>query len=243
MSGAGPTRQARFLWVRQQRFAATLPPPSEALRDPDGLLAVGGDLEPATLLAAYRSGCFPWFGPNDPVLWWSPDPRAVITPGTVHVSRSLRRRVRAGTYRVTFDRAFDAVIAGCAAPRAGAPGTWLTPAMRHAYRALARTGHAHSVETWCGDELVGGLYGLALGRVFFGESMFSHAPDASKVALVALDGHLERRGFVLMDCQVASAHLRSLGAVDMPRGEFLRWLAAHGGPPDPTGPWHADDDL
>jgi leucyl/phenylalanyl-tRNA---protein transferase len=239
----GSADRTAFFWLRAQRFADRLPPPHEALREPEGLLAVGGDLAPDTLIGAYRAGCFPWYGPQDPILWWCPDPRAVIHPGQVHVSRSLQRRVRAGTFRVSFDRAFEAVIAGCAGPRRGAAGTWLTARMRSAYRALAGLGYAHSIEVWADDELVGGLYGLALGRVFFGESMFSRRTDASKVALVALCRRLERRGFALLDCQVASEHLRRMGAVDMPRAEFLRWLAVHAGPPDPTGPWHADDDL
>lgn len=244
MTGAGGrSGRGRFLWLRAQRFADRLPPPEEALRDPEGLLAVGGDLEPDTLIAAYRAGCFPWFGPQDPILWWCPDPRAVLRPGQVHVSRSLRKRLRRGAFRVSFDRAFDAVIAACAAPRRGAAGTWLTAPMRRAYRELARRGYAHSIEVWAGDALAGGLYGVALGRVFFGESMFSWQTDASKVALVALCRHLERHGVVLLDCQVASEHLRRMGAVDMPRAEFLRWLAEYAGPPDPTGPWHADDDL
>lgn len=241
--GQAAVGRGRFLWLRAQRFADSLPPPGEALREPEGLLAVGGDLQPDTLLGAYRAGCFPWFGPQDPILWWCPDPRAVLFPDRVYVSRSLARRLRAGTFTVRFDTAFDAVVAQCAAPRAGADGTWLTPAMRNAYSALHRLGYAHSVEAWEGDTLVGGLYGLALGRVFFGESMFSRRADASKVALAYLCRRLARRGFELIDCQVSSAHLRSLGAVDMPRSEFLRCLAACGGPPDSTGPWHADDDL
>ena len=243
MTTAPGPRRGRFLWLRRQEFRDVLPPASEALRDPEGLLALGGDLAPQTLLRAYAAGIFPWFGPQDPLLWWSPDPRLVLHPAQVHVSRSLGKRLRAGSYRVSFDRAFDAVIEACAGPRAAGTGTWLTPAMRTAYRALATDGYAHSVETWAGDALVGGLYGLALGRVFFGESMFSHAPDASKVALVHLCRRLHARGFVLVDCQVGSAHLRSLGAVDMPRGEFLTCLAGHAQGAAPSGPWHADDDL
>lgn len=240
---AVPASAARFLWLRAQCHGSGLPPPQDALDDPPGLLAVGGDLEPATLLAAYRAGSFPWSGPGEPLLWWSPDPRAVLQPAALHCSRSLRRRLRRGDYTVSFDRAFAQVTAQCAAPRRGAAGTWLTAPMRAAYQRLHALGVAHSAEAWQDGELVGGLYGVALGRVFFGESMFARRPDASKAAFAVLMRRLLAWGFALVDCQVASAHLRTLGAVDMPRAEFLRLLAVHAGPPDRTGPWHADDDL
>ncbi|MEO6696524.1 MAG: leucyl/phenylalanyl-tRNA--protein transferase, partial [Gammaproteobacteria bacterium] len=157
-----------------------------ALREPDGLLALGGDLSPERLLAAYRKGIFPWYNEGQPILWWSPDPRAVLFPSRVKISRSLRKTLRQGRYRITLDQAFRSVIEGCAAPRNGVPGTWISRAMMEAYTELHERGYAHSVEAWRDGQLVGGLYGVALGRVFFGESMFSRSPDASKVALASL---------------------------------------------------------
>jgi len=184
---------------------APFPPAEAALREPNGLLAVGGDLSPRRLLRAYRSGAFPWYGEGQPILWWSPDPRAVLLPERVRVSRSLRRTLRRGLFRVTVDRAFDAVIEACATvPRPGQDGTWITPEMAAAYRRLHRLGHAHSVEAWTRDgELAGGLYGVAIGRVFFGESMFSRRSDASKVALVTLCRALEAWGYGLVDARRA----------------------------------------
>ncbi len=205
---------------------APFPPAEAALREPDGLLAIGGDLHPQRLLRAYRAGIFPWYGEGQPILWWSPDPRAVLFPERVHVSRSVRRRLRRGRFRVTADRDFAAVIEACATvPRRGQDGTWITPEMAAAYRRLHALGHAHSVEVWDeGGALAGGLYGVAIGRVFFGESMFSRRSDASKVALVALCRALSSWGYGLVDCQVASPHLMRMGAELLPRRRFLDLL-------------------
>jgi leucyl/phenylalanyl-tRNA--protein transferase len=233
----------RLYWVRAACWRAGWPPVDSALDEPNGLLAAGGDLEPDTLIDAYRRGVFPWFSEGDPILWWSPEPRAVLRPQDFAPSRSLRRRLTRGEFAVSFDTAFDAVVAACAAPRPGASGTWITPGMAAAYGALHRMGYAHSVEAWQDGELVGGLYGVALGQVFFGESMFSRRTDASKVAFAHLVRYLLNHDCRLIDCQVASGHLASLGAVDMPRAEFLTWLDRHARPPDPRGPWHVDDDL
>ncbi|WP_108444765.1 leucyl/phenylalanyl-tRNA--protein transferase [Halomonas denitrificans] len=200
------------------------PPVESALRDPDGLLAAGGALTPAWLLAAYRHGIFPWFGDDQPILWWSPDPRMVLVPGEIRVRRSLAKRLRNAGFTVTADRAFEAVMAACAAPRDGQPGTWITDAMREAYARLHALGAAHSVEVWHDDTLVGGLYGIAMGPVFFGESMFSRAPDASKVALVQLARAMAAGDGRLIDCQMHTDHLASLGARDIARREFIDYL-------------------
>jgi leucyl/phenylalanyl-tRNA--protein transferase len=198
------------------------PAPETALREPNGLLAIGGDLSVERLLAAYDHGIFPWFDSDQgPILWWSPDPRAVVAPDAIRISRTLKRTIARDTYRISLDTAFIAVIGACAGPRRNATGTWITPQMQHAYRRLHELGYAHSVEAWQEGRLVGGLYGVALGRMFFGESMFSHARDASKVAFAYLGRHLQANGYGLIDCQVMNPHLESLGAVEMPRREFL----------------------
>ena len=210
----------------------------------DGLVAVGGELTPERLLDAYGHGIFPWFDSDArPVLWWSPDPRAVLAPERLHVSRSLAKRLNARRYRVTVDVAFAEVIAACAAPRAKETGTWITPRMQSSYCQLHEMGYAHSVEAWRGGELIGGLYGIALGRMFFGESMFSRAADASKVALAHLARQLSAWSFTLIDCQIESDHLRSLGAVAMPRREFLHRVAANAAFETRRGRWrlHAND--
>ncbi len=220
-------------------------PPVE-FASPEGLLAVGGDLSAERLLAAYRHGIFPWYSAGQPILWWSPDPRMVLFPDRIKVSRSLRKRLRRGEYTLRCDTRFRAVMEGCAAPRrapAAAAGTWITPEMIEAYVRLHELGYAHSVECWRGDELLGGLYGVALGGAFFGESMFSRAPDASKVALVYLARQLERWGFRLIDCQVPSAHLASLGAVEIRRRVFLDLLGEALRLEDRRGPWRLDADL
>ena len=196
------------------------PDPRFALDEPNGLLAAGGDLGPERLLCAYRRGIFPWFSEGQPILWWSPDPRAVLWPETLHVSRSLRRTQRRAQFTVSTDTAFDRVVRECAAPRPGRESTWITPGMAAAYGRLHRAGHAHSIECWREDDLAGGLYGVAIGRVFFGESMFSRAADASKIALA----HLCTLGFGLIDCQIPNAHLARLGAVEMSRRRFLALL-------------------
>lgn len=198
--------------------------PDPAAADEDGLVAVGADLEPGTLLAAYRAGIFPWS--DGPLTWWSPDPRAIIPLDGLHVSRSLARTIRRGIYRVTFDEAFRGVIEGCAAARPGREETWISPAFIAAYTRLAEMGWAHSVECWRGDRLAGGVYGIAIGAWFGGESMFSAERDASKVALAALVARLGERGYALFDAQVMNPHLASLGAIDIPRAQYLARLRA-----------------
>jgi leucyl/phenylalanyl-tRNA---protein transferase len=201
-----------------------LPPVSRALAEPNGLLAIGGSLSPDWLVHAYRHGAFPWFGRGQPILWWSPDPRAVLFPAEFRRSRSLRRSIGRRGYETRLDSAFNEVLAGCAAPRAGQPGTWITAAMRRAYVTLHGLGLAHSVETWREGRLVGGLYGVALGGVFFGESMFSRETDASKVALARLVDECGARGVELVDCQQQTDHLATLGSRPIPRGEFTALL-------------------
>jgi len=222
-------------WLEPTARAEDFPHPDQALRDPDGLLAIGGDLSSERLLAAYRRGIFPWFNEGQPILWWSPDPRAILLPRELHISRSLHRRLRRGTFSVSIDRAFAAVIAECAEQRAST-GTWITPEMRAAYLELHELGHAHSVETWLDGELAGGLYGVNLGKVFFGESMFSRSSDASKIALVGLVAQCRELGIELIDCQMPSAHLASLGSRLEPRARFLALLERYCSFRDP-GPW------
>jgi len=200
------------------------PEVERALAEPNGLLAAGADLSLPRLLEAYRNGIFPWFGRDQPILWWSPDPRMVLFPAELKVSRSLARTLRNAHFEVRADTAFDAVIEGCRQPRRGESGTWITEEMAEAYGTLHRAGFAHSVETWLDGKLVGGLYGVALGRAFFGESMFARVSDASKVALVALARQLQHWGFGVIDCQMNTAHLASLGAREIPRAEFTRRL-------------------
>jgi leucyl/phenylalanyl-tRNA--protein transferase len=192
--------------------------------EPNGLLAVGGDLSPIRLIKAYRHGIFPWFSEGEPILWWSPDPRTVLFPDKIKISRSLRKRLRHGGFRVSYDRAFLQVISACAKPRKDAPGTWLVPSMIRAYTELHRLGMAHSVEVWQEERLVGGLYGVAIGSVFYGESMFSRVSDSSKVALVHLCRTLLALEFKLIDCQVYTQHLISLGAEEIPREHFCQYL-------------------
>ncbi|MDH0118971.1 MAG: leucyl/phenylalanyl-tRNA--protein transferase [Pseudomonas stutzeri] len=212
-------------WLKRDDLS--FPPLETALREPNGLLAAGGDLRPERLLAAYRHGCFPWYQEGQPLLWWSPDPRTVLFPDELHVSRSLRKRMRNGDYRVTFDTAFAEVIQGCAGPRSYADGTWITTPMQDAYVRLHEMGVAHSVEVWQQGQLVGGLYGLAMGELFFGESMFSRATDASKVGFVTLAERLREWGFALIDCQMPTRHLESFGARSIPRAAFAEALAMH----------------
>jgi leucyl/phenylalanyl-tRNA---protein transferase len=202
------------------RDADPFPDPSKALRDPDGLLALGGNLQPPMLLAAYRKGIYPWYSPGECIQWWTPGPRMVLFPDRLKLSRSLRRTVRRGEFRVTIDADFPAVIRACAEPRRDYAGTWIDDDMVEAYCRLHELGFAHSAEAWCDGELVGGLYGVALGRVFFGESMFSRRTDASKVALVHVVEKLLAWGYELIDCQMHTAHLESLGAQLVPRKEF-----------------------
>jgi leucyl/phenylalanyl-tRNA---protein transferase len=219
------------------------PPVEFALRDPNGLLAAGADLSPERLIDAYTQGIFPWFGDDDPLLWWSPDPRMVLPVSDLRVSRSLRRVVRSGRFRVTLDAAFSDVMAACAEPRADQEGTWITPEMTEAYMRLAALGFAHSVEAWIDETLAGGLYGVAIGRMFFGESMFTRVTDASKVAFVHLARQLERWGVPLVDCQMSTAHLASLGAREIPRADFVREVRRLVRQPGVPAPWRFDADL
>ncbi|MFM9968953.1 MAG: leucyl/phenylalanyl-tRNA--protein transferase [Burkholderiales bacterium] len=198
------------------------PPAENALCEPNGLLAMGGDLSPERILSAYRQGIFPWFSPGDPILWWSPDPRMVLYPSEFKVSRSLAKNLRNRSFEVRFDTVFGEVIDACAAPRGEQPGTWITPAMRAAYMELHRLGYAHSVETWMDGSLAGGLYGVALGNMFFGESMFTRIRDASKIALATMIERFLRDDVALIDCQFHTEHLQSLGARAVSRAEFLR---------------------
>jgi leucyl/phenylalanyl-tRNA--protein transferase len=217
------------------------PPVEQALDEPDGLLAAGADLSPRRLVAAYRQGIFPWFNDGDPILWWSPDPRVVLAPREFHVSHSLKKRLAQRRFTVTIDASFAAVLDACAAPRPDDGGTWLTPPMKAAYVAMHQQGLAHSVEVWMDGALAGGIYGVALGRMFFGESMFSRRSDASKIALAHLAAQLARWGFPWIDCQLETDHLRSLGAVPMPRRVFVKEVArlVH----EPAPEWKLDPDL
>ncbi|WP_264273050.1 leucyl/phenylalanyl-tRNA--protein transferase [Duffyella gerundensis] len=208
--------------VQLSRESLNFPPPSMALREPNGLLAMGGDLSPARLLNAYHNGIFPWFSPGDPILWWSPDPRAVLDPATFHLSRSMKRFHRHSPYQVTLNHDFDAVVAGCASDRN--EGTWITTEVRRAWSRLFAMQQAHSIEVWAEGELVGGMYGLALGQIFCGESMFSRQENASKSALLVFCQHFMRYHGKLIDCQVLNAHTASLGAVDISRAAYLEQL-------------------
>jgi leucyl/phenylalanyl-tRNA--protein transferase len=198
------------------------PHSNKALREPNGLLAAGGDLSPARLIDAYSHGIFPWFNVGEPILWWSPDPRMVLLPTQLKVSRSLKKVIRNRDYEVRLDSAFTHVMQGCAQPRRGQDGTWITPAMIDAYTRLHQKGIAHSAETWINGELVGGLYGVALGRMFYGESMFTSVSDASKIAFVHLVWQLKRWGFGMIDCQMKTTHLATFGAHEIPRADFMR---------------------
>ncbi|MBL8397099.1 MAG: leucyl/phenylalanyl-tRNA--protein transferase [Candidatus Accumulibacter sp.] len=201
------------------------PPLDRALHEPNGLLCAGGDLTPQRLLNAYQHGIFPWYSPGEPILWWSPDPRTVLFPKEFHISRSLRRVLRAQRYQVRLDSDFAAVIHACATtPRAGQHGTWLSQEMQHAYWRLFELGMAHSVETWVSGRLVGGLYGVAIGRMFYGESMFTRLTDASKIATAHLARYLDEEGFGMIDCQMKTPHLASLGAREISRAVFIDHL-------------------
>jgi len=217
--------------------ALAFPPPHRAV---DGLVAVGGDLSPERLLLAYRSGIFPWYGENLPIMWHSPDPRCVLPLGRLHVGRSLRRAIARGDYELRYDSAFERVIEACkSTPRPGQDGTWITSEMKSAYIELYRLGYAHSIEAWHQDELVGGLYGVSLGHVFFGESMFAWAPNASKVALVHLARRVESWGFLLIDAQVPTPHTLAMGAEEWPRQRFLDVLESELSYPTRRGSWAA----
>lgn len=212
-------------WLARDSRPDAFPDVSLALDEPAGLLAAGGDLSCERLIAAYSQGIFPWYESGQPILWWSPDPRAVLFPRDLHVSRSLHRTLRKSVFQTSIDRDFAGVIENCAAERPGQPGTWITAEMKQAYLALHRRGIAHSIEVWHKNELVGGLYGLSLGRVFFGESMFSKMDNASKVALTCLARQLEAWNYALIDCQVSSPHLHTMGASLITRTRFVTLLA------------------
>ena len=229
-----------IFWLPDSGDPTALPSAEHALREPDGLLAAGGDLRPARLLAAYAKGIFPWYDENQPILWWSPDPRAVLWPEDHHVSRRMARTLRKMDLRFSADTAFDAVIEGCAAPRANSAGSWITREMAFAYRRLHEMGWAHAFEGWQGDDLVAGLYGVAIGRVFFAESMFTRVDNASKAVLFDAVRYLQANSFELIDCQVWSGHLRSLGATRLPRREFLRHLRRLCDPPGEPHDWRLD---
>ncbi len=217
------------------------PPLEMALRKPNGLLCAGGDLTPQRIVRAYLNGIFPWFSPGEPILWWSPDPRMVLFPSEFRIARSLRKTLRNGNYRIRLDNHFTSVIQACAGtPRKDQAGTWITPEIQAAYDKLHELGYAHSVETWVDDTLVGGLYGVAIGKMFYGESMFAHATDASKIALAHLVRFLEKRGFGMIDCQMNTSHLASLGAREIPRSEFVARLQELAAIPPLCGRWPVD---
>lgn len=220
--------------------AQDFPLVSKALHEPDGLLAIGGCLSQKRLLTAYRHGIFPWYNPGEPILWWSPNPRLVLFPNKLTISRSLSKTLRKNIFSVTFDQAFDEVITACSAPRKDAVGTWITPEINAAYQQLYKAGFAHSVEAWLGGELVGGLYGVALGQVFFGESMFHNKTDASKVAFATLVQQLKSWDYRIIDCQVHTKHLESLGAEEIDRAYFTQLLDQYCNIAVPPSAWHAN---
>ncbi len=229
--------------IRWLRPDDPFPPVSAALKDPDGLLAAGGELTAARLIDAYSHGIFPWFNPGQPILWWSPDPRMVLIPRELKISRSLNKVLRNRSYEVRADTSFRTVMQACAEPRPQQDGTWITDEMIAAYCALHAQGIAHSIETWIDGELAGGLYGVALGRVFYGESMFTRAADASKIALVHLVRQLERWHFGMIDCQVHTDHLASVGARAIPRADFMRKLRELINYAGVSSRWELDHDL
>lgn len=228
-----------LLWLSPHSAPDSFPPVETALTAPNGLLCLGGDLSERRLLCAYRRGIFPWYGERQPIMWWSPSPRCVLLPRELKISRSLKKTCRNGGLAFSVDRDFPAVIGACAGARRDGADTWITAQMRVAYINLHRSGYAHSVEVWRDGRLVGGLYGIAIGAVFFGESMFSAARDGSKVALVCLARVLQARGFRLIDCQVSSAHLFSLGARELLRADFQQRLEVDCAVEQPVGAWPA----
>jgi len=227
-------------WLRP---AEPFPPVETALAEPNGLLAAGDELSAERLLEAYQQGIFPWFNADQPVLWWSPDPRMVLLPAELRVARSLAKVLRNRVYEVRADSAFRTVMQACAEPRNHQNGTWISPAMIEAYHALHRRGIAHSIETWIDGELAGGLYGVAIGRMFYGESMFTRVTDASKIALVHLVRQLERWGFGMIDCQMHTGHLARMGGREIPRKAFMRKLGELVNYRPISGTWVLDHDL
>ena len=227
-------------WIDPNDTSNRFPDVSLALKEPNGLLAIGGSLSPPRLRNAYCQGIFPWYNEDQPILWWSPDPRAVLFPRKLHISRSLRKTLKKSPFTLTLDTAFEQVITACSAPRQKQQGTWISPEIHAAYCKMHQLGQAHSVECWLGDDLVGGLYGLAFGKVFFGESMFSRVTDASKVAFVHFVKQLQHWGFAIIDCQVQSEHLTSLGAELIPRQQFVHILENLCYLSTTPGPWQFD---
>ncbi|KPJ95116.1 MAG: leucyl/phenylalanyl-tRNA--protein transferase [Gammaproteobacteria bacterium SG8_11] len=230
-------------WIDPNDTTSCFPDVSLALEEPDGLLAIGGSLSPQRLISAYCHGIFPWYNEDQPILWWSPNPRAVLFPRKLHISRSLRKTLRKNDFTVTMDQTFDQVINACSEPRAQQQGTWISPEMKAAYCKMHELGHAHSVECWQNNTLVGGLYGLAFGKVFFGESMFSRVTDASKVAFVQFVRQLQSWGFLLIDCQVETEHLTSLGAELIPRVQFVQMLENLCYLPTRPAPWRFESNI
>jgi leucyl/phenylalanyl-tRNA--protein transferase len=226
-----------IVWLSERDSPQAFPPVERALQEPDGLLAAGGDLSAPRLLEAYRRGIFPWYSRGQPILWWCPDPRAILFPERLKISRSLAKTIRNRGFETRIDHSFREVLRHCGSTELRPGGTWLSPEMRAAYLRLHKLGYAHSVETWLDDRLVGGLYGIALGRVFFGESMFSLERDASKVALNRLCNELVQRGYQVVDCQMATPHLMSLGAELIPRPQFIELLGAHVSDELTATPW------
>jgi len=239
------SRQAHrvITWLHAGFVDEPFPSPAQAWREPNGLLAAGGDLSLPRLLRAYRQGIFPWYEAGQPILWWSPNPRTVLEPRALRISRSLRKTLRRGDFRVSFDQAFEAVIRACSGPRVGADGTWITAEMRQAYLQMHRVGNAHSVEVWQGPTLVGGLYGVSLGRLFCGESMFSHQNDASKVALAWLCRHLAAWDWPLIDSQTPTTHILSLGAKEIPREDFITTVKRLTATDPGAATWQIDPSL
>lgn len=230
-------RNPRITWLSPDDPPSGFPPVESALREPDGLLAAGGDLSPERLLCAYSRGIFPWYDNGQPILWWSPDPRCVVYPTQFRLARRMEREARKSPIEATFNQAFSSVVAACAAPRRELAGTWITAEMQAAYEELHRLGWAHSVELWHKKRLAGGIYGLAIGRAFFGESMFSRETNASKFALHVLCRVLSSQGFAVLDCQTVSRHLLSLGAVTLPRRDFVSLLERCCAPPTSFANW------
>lgn len=217
----------QLYWVKENIFSSGFPAINDALRDPDGLLAIGGDLSEERLLHAYKNGIFPWFNDGQPIMWWSPDPRCILLPDEIKISRSLTKNLRQDKFKITYDTTFTEVLDACAASRKGIDDTWITSNIKKAYFNLFKSGYAHSVECWANEKLVGGLYGLAMGKIFFGESMFSLESNASKVALIHLTQQLDKMNFKLIDCQVHSEHLKTLGAKPIQRELFVNILNEH----------------
>jgi leucyl/phenylalanyl-tRNA--protein transferase len=231
----------RPYWIPHNASPDDFPPLEQALKHPDGLLAVGGDLTSNRIITAYRLGIFPWYNDDEPILWWTPSQRMILFPEHLKVSRSLRKSIRKGKFTVTIDQNFRKVIKECAAPRCHQDGTWITNDMQEAYSQLHEYGFAHSVESWYEGHLVGGLYGIALGKVFFGESMFSRMTDASKIAFVHFVSQLQRWDYQLIDCQVQSKHLQSLGAEEIPRQQYRALLDHLCDAPGHPGKWQLDN--